>query len=69
MIEQELEETPQARFERKKTSLIASLVASLQEDEKIEASKSDEEKKGTNDRSSPLSMYLFHFQDSRVQKF
>lgn len=49
IIEQELEETPQARSERKKTSLIASLVASLQEDEQLEASKTDDEKKGTPD--------------------
>ncbi|CAF1339492.1 unnamed protein product [Rotaria sp. Silwood1] len=46
MIEQELRETPERRSERKRTSLIASLVGSLQQDEKLEAKKSDENKKG-----------------------
>jgi hypothetical protein len=46
MIEQELRETPEMRAERKRTSLIASLVDSLQEDEKLEAKKSEETKKG-----------------------
>jgi hypothetical protein len=46
MIEQELRETPAMRAERKKTSLIAALVASLQEDEQLEATKSEENKKG-----------------------
>jgi hypothetical protein len=46
MIEQELRETPQMRTERKRTSLIASLVDSLQQDEKLEANKSEETKKG-----------------------
>jgi len=39
MIEQELRETPQMRAERKKTSLIASLVDSLQQDDKFEENK------------------------------
>ncbi|CAF1064376.1 unnamed protein product [Rotaria sordida] len=46
MIEQELQETPMMRAERKKLSLIASLIASLQQDEKLEASKTEEDKKG-----------------------
>jgi cytochrome P450 len=46
MIEQELRETSEARAERKRTSLIASLVDSLQKDEKLEEKKPEEEKKG-----------------------
>jgi cytochrome P450 len=46
MIEQELNATPEMRAERKRTSLIASLVTALQEDETLEASKPEEEKKG-----------------------
>ena len=46
MIEQELRETPETRAERKRTSLIASLVDSLQKDEKLEEKKPEEEKKG-----------------------
>ncbi|CAF3543170.1 unnamed protein product [Rotaria socialis] len=46
MIDQELRETAVTRTQRRKTSLIASLVASLQEDELFEATKSEEHKKG-----------------------
>jgi cytochrome P450 len=46
MIEQELGETEESRTQRKRTSLIASLVASLQPDEKLEATKHEEDKKG-----------------------
>jgi cytochrome P450 len=46
MMERELSENPKLRLERKRTSLIASLVASLQEDEKAEAMKNEEDKKG-----------------------
>ena len=46
MIEQELRQTPDMRSARKRTSLIAALVNSLQQDEKLEANKSDEDKKG-----------------------
>ena len=46
MIEHELNATPDMRAQRKRTSLIASLVTSLQEDEKFEANKPEEEKKG-----------------------
>jgi cytochrome P450 len=46
MIEQELTESPESIAQRKRTSLIVSLVSSLQQDEKAEAKKSEEEKKG-----------------------
>jgi hypothetical protein len=46
MIEQELAENPELIAQRKRTSLIASLVSSLQQNEKEEAKKSEEEKKG-----------------------
>ncbi|CAF3597998.1 unnamed protein product [Rotaria sp. Silwood1] len=46
MIEQELAESPESRAQRKKTSLIASLVNSLQADEKVEARKKEEDKRG-----------------------
>jgi hypothetical protein len=46
MIEQELAESPESIAQRKRTCLIASLVASLQSDEKMEATKNDEERKG-----------------------
>ena len=48
MIDQELQETPAMRAERKRSSLIASLVASLQSDEKLEATKPEEEKRGSS---------------------
>jgi hypothetical protein len=46
MIEQEQRKTTEEITERKRTSLIASLVGSLQEDEKAEAMKPEHEKKG-----------------------
>ncbi|CAF4351962.1 unnamed protein product [Rotaria magnacalcarata] len=46
MVEQELAETPDSRLQRKKTSLIASLVNSLQADEPAEARKKEAEKTG-----------------------
>jgi hypothetical protein len=46
MIDQELAETTEIRTERKRTSLIAALVSSLQQDEKVEATKAEEDKKG-----------------------
>jgi cytochrome P450 len=46
MIEHELNASSEMRAERKRTSFIASLITSLQEDEKLEATKSEEEKKG-----------------------
>lgn len=52
MIEHELNATPEMRAQRKRTSLIASLVTSLQEDENLEASKPEEEKKGRITRRS-----------------
>jgi hypothetical protein len=46
IIEQEQRKTSEEITERKRTSLIASLVDSLQEDEKAEAMKPEQEKKG-----------------------
>ena len=46
MIEQELTNDQQSLAQRKRTSLIASLVSSLQADEKLEQMKSEEDKKG-----------------------
>jgi cytochrome P450 len=46
IIEQELAENPELIAQRKRTSLIASLVSSLQHDEQAEAKKSEDEKKG-----------------------
>ncbi len=48
ITEQELKESPESRAERKRTCLIASLVSSLQEDEKAEAMKNESDKKGTD---------------------
>ncbi|CAF3971190.1 unnamed protein product, partial [Rotaria sordida] len=50
MIEQELAESPESRAHRKRTSLIASLVASLQQDEAEQAKKSEEENPGPSFR-------------------
>jgi hypothetical protein len=41
MIDQELAETTEIRTERKRTSLIAALVSSLQQDEEVEATKAE----------------------------
>lgn len=46
ITENELQKSPHSRIERKRTSLIASLVSSLQEDEKIETIKTEEDQKG-----------------------
>lgn len=46
MIDNEMAATPESRAERKRTCLIASFVASLQEDEDAESKKSEDEKKG-----------------------
>jgi len=46
MTEKELNESSESRAERKRTCLIASLVASLQQDEKAEAMKNEQDKKG-----------------------
>ena len=46
IIEQEQRKTPEEIAQRKRTSLIASLVTSLQEDGKTEAATSEQEKKG-----------------------
>jgi len=47
MIDQELAESMEIRAERKRTSLISSLVSALQHDEKMEVTKVEENKKGT----------------------
>ncbi len=46
IIEQEQRKTPEEIAEQKRTSLIASLVTSLQSDEKAEAAKPEQERKG-----------------------
>lgn len=46
MIEYELSMAEELRVERKRISFIASLVTSLQQDETLEATKPEEEKKG-----------------------
>ena len=46
IIDQELKQTVEMRIERKRTSLIASLVSSLQQDENVEARKPEEDKQG-----------------------
>jgi hypothetical protein len=46
IIDQELRKTPEEIAEQKRTSLIASLVTSLQADEQAEAAKPEQEKKG-----------------------
>jgi hypothetical protein len=45
-MEQEQRKTPEEIAEQKRTSLIASLVTSLQSDEKAEAAKPEQERKG-----------------------
>ena len=47
IIEQEQRKTPEEIAEQKRKSLIASLITSLQQDEKAEAAKPEQEKKGT----------------------
>lgn len=49
MIEKELNETVDVKVQRKKTWLIAALVASLQVDEVVEMRKSEEDRKGEID--------------------
>ena len=46
IIEEEQRKAPEEIAERKRTSLIASLVTSIQQDEKTEAVKPEQEKKG-----------------------
>jgi hypothetical protein len=46
MIDEEPAETGEIKAEFKRTSLISSLVSSLQQDEKIHATKSEEDEKG-----------------------
>jgi cytochrome P450 len=53
MIDNEMAASQESRAQRKRTCLIASLVASLQEDEEAETKKSEDDKKGKS--------YLIHF--------
>ena len=46
IMEQEQRKTPEQIAEQKRASLIASLITSLQQDEKAEAAKSEQEKRG-----------------------
>lgn len=46
IMEEEQRKTPEQILEQKRTSLIASLVSSLQHDENVEAAKPEQEKKG-----------------------
>ncbi|CAF1306496.1 unnamed protein product, partial [Adineta steineri] len=59
MVEQELTESLDSRTERKKISLIASLVSSLQTDEKAEAVKKEEDKKGISRKELFDEMLMF----------
>jgi cytochrome P450 len=61
MIEQELANGQESIAQRKRTSLIASLVGSLQEDEKLEATKGDEDKKGKSIHESRRSILFLIF--------
>ncbi|CAF0737712.1 unnamed protein product [Adineta steineri] len=58
IIDHELIDCSETIAERKRTSLIASLTSALQDDEKTEMAKSEEEKKGLN-RSEVLHEVLF----------
>lgn len=63
IIEQELTENPELIAQRKRTSLIASLVSSLQQNEEEEAKKSEDEKKGKFKLYFPISTkssLIFH---------
>ncbi|CAF1439415.1 unnamed protein product, partial [Adineta steineri] len=59
MIEQEQNESAESVDERKRTSLIASLVLSMQKDESVEATKSEEDKKGLSHNEIVHEMLLF----------
>ncbi|CAF4178546.1 unnamed protein product, partial [Rotaria sordida] len=43
-MDNEFDQSKESRIQRKRTSLVASLVASLQKDEHIEAKKNEQEK-------------------------
>ncbi|CAF4524344.1 unnamed protein product [Rotaria sp. Silwood2] len=59
IIEQEMNESPELRAQRKRTSLIASLVGSIPFDEKNEATKREEEKTGLSRQEVLNEMLLF----------
>ncbi|CAF2800141.1 unnamed protein product [Rotaria sp. Silwood2] len=59
MIDNELDQSEESRMQRKRTSLIASLVASLQKDEYIEGKKSEQERTGLSRNEVLHEMLLF----------
>ncbi|CAF4647709.1 unnamed protein product [Rotaria sp. Silwood1] len=59
MVEEKMSESPDSIAEQKKTSLIASLVSSLQTDEKAEAKKKEEDKKGLSRKEIFDELLLF----------
>ena len=62
MMEQELSQSEELIAQRKRTCLIGSLVGSLQKDEKLEAKKKNEDKKGNQiilKRNILYSLFLF----------
>ncbi|CAF1440467.1 unnamed protein product, partial [Didymodactylos carnosus] len=59
IMEQEQRKTPEEIAQRKRTSLIASLVTSLQEDEKAEAAKPEQDKKGLSRQEVIHELLLF----------
>ncbi|CAF4340107.1 unnamed protein product [Rotaria sp. Silwood2] len=58
IIDTELKQSKEWRVQRKRTSLIASLATSLQEDTEAEAHKIEEEKKGKTNDSLSLTYYI-----------
>lgn len=65
IIEHELTQSSESIAQRKRTSLIASLVSSLQQDEKAKAMKNEEEKQGKNVRKKQKNLIksLFFLSD------
>lgn len=61
IIEQEERKTPEQIAEQKRTSLVASLITSLQQDEKAEAAKPEQEKKGNSFSTRPLFFFIRFF--------
>ena len=59
MVDRELNENAASRMERKRTCLIASMVASMQQDEQAEASKPEETKRGLSQDEILNEMLLF----------
>ncbi|CAF1027141.1 unnamed protein product [Rotaria sordida] len=59
MMDNEFDQSKESRIQRKRTSLIASLVASLQKDEHIEAKKNEQEKTDLSRNEILHEMFLF----------